>query len=232
MPRTATLGRRGRLRGSPARSRAPLRVAGCGLSGPRAALPLILSIAACSSPQPPPPAHAPPPARDWSAPADFGGLREEYGERRDFFEICEADRPLREWFERGNDGDWESVVTSSRAWLSHCPVDIDAHFVSAVALSQLDREAEAQEHARWFRGLLASVLGSGDGRTPHTAYAVISIPEEYAVLRALRLEFKQQALLDGRIDALTVEGASGRTTLYFDPAAHFRRLARELGKGR
>jgi hypothetical protein len=199
-------------------------------SAPRATLPLILSIAACASPQPTAP--APPPPRDWSAPADFGLLREEYGERRDFFEICEADRPLREWFERGDDGDWESVVTSSRAWLSHCPVDIDAHFVCAVALSRLDRESEAERHTRWFRGLLASVLGSGDGRTPKSAYSVISIPEEYAVLRALRLEFKQQALIDGRIDALTVEGASGRVTLYFDPAAHFRRLARELGEGR
>jgi hypothetical protein len=169
--------------------------------------------------------------QSWSDQVNFGDLREQYGERGDFSQICEADRPLREWFELADEGKWERVLAVAQPWLDHCRVDIDAHFISAVALSELKRNIEFQQHIYWFRGLVDSVLESGDGRTPETAYVVISVPEEYAVLRALRIQpTGQQMLLHGGIDAISVEDESGRSTVYFNPAAHFRRLAREFGE--
>ncbi len=79
---------------------------------------------------------------------------------------------------------------------------------------------------RWYRGLVESVLASGDGKSPQTAFTVISVGEEYAILRALNLRVESQALIEGHIDALTVEGEHGESTIYFNPAAHFRRLER------
>lgn len=198
----------------------------------RRSLLAILLIVACatppaSSPGPDGARASPPP--DWSAPVDFGHLRAAYGERADFFQVCENGRSERTWFELVSNARWEDVLTLSRAWLSHCPVDIDAHLVTAAALTKLSRENEAEPHTRWFRGLVGSVLASGDGRTPETAWVVISVAEEYSVLRALRLDIKKQALVEHKIDALTVESPSGTGTVYFDPAAHFRRLTRELG---
>lgn len=192
------------------------------------AIPLVLACG--SSPPSPPqlPTREPPQSSDWSEPADFRRLREEYGDRHDFHEVCESERPVREWFELANSARWADVLTRSQLWLSHCPVDIDAHFITAVALFELGRDSEAQQHVRWFRGLLDSVLSSGDGRSVQTAYVVISIPEEYAVLRALRLRLQEQALVDGAIDAMTAQGPNGSVTVYFNPAAHFRRLDREL----
>jgi hypothetical protein len=167
----------------------------------------------------------------WPDQVDFGVLREQYGERDDFYQICEADRPLREWFELADEGNWERVLAVSLPWLDHCRVDIDAHFISAVALSELKRDIESRQHIYWFRGLVNSVLESGDGRTSETAYVVISVPEEYAVLRTLRIQpTGQQMLLGGGIDAISVEDEGGRSTVYFNPSAHFRRLAREFGE--
>jgi len=206
------------------------RQASVGLRRSLLAIPLIVACASPPASVPEPDTGGPSQSPDWSAPVDFGSLRAAYGERTDFSEACESDRTVRDWFELGSSARWEEVLTQSRAWLSHCQVDIDAHFVAAVALAQLGREGEAQQHVRWFRGLVDSVLGSGDGRTPQTAWVVISIAEEYAVLRAHRLEFKRQTLVDHRIDAMTVEGPNGTVTLYFDPAAHFRRLASDLGE--
>ncbi len=76
---------------------------------------------------------------------------------------------------------------------------------------------------------MGSVLTSGDGETPETAYVVISIPEEYSVMRALRFDYESQLLLDGGIDALTAVDAYGKAiTVYFSPEAHWRRLARKF----
>jgi Domain of unknown function (DUF4919) len=173
-------------------------------------------------PVPEPPEAASPPAAPPSV--DFAGLRALYGERRDFYEICEQDRPLETFFKLTGAQRWEELLAASQAWVEACPVDIDAHLFSGMALSKLGRVAESEEHRRWYRGLVESVLASGDGDSPETAYVVISVPEEYAVLRALGLRFQEQSLLEGGIDMMTVESESGTARIFFNPAAHFRRF--------
>jgi Domain of unknown function (DUF4919) len=168
----------------------------------------------------------------WDDPSpEFSRMRAELGERDDFSALCERDRPLRALFDAANQERWERVLDLSLPWLDQCPIDIDAHLLSAVALQKLGRPEEADPHRRWYRGLVESILASGDGRTPESAFVVISVAEEYSVLRALRLERESQALLDGGIDALQVEAEDGaESTVYFNPAAHFRRLQRMLGE--
>lgn len=160
---------------------------------------------------------------------DFARLRTEYGERDNYFELCEEDRPIQKFVGLANASRWQEVLEISEPWLAHCPIDIDAQLVAAVALKALGRDTEAEEHLRWYRGLVESILGSGDGEAPESAYHVISIAEEYSMLRTFGVRFKEQALVDGEIDALTVEGESGEQVIYFNPASHFRRLERELG---
>lgn len=162
---------------------------------------------------------------------DFTRLRTQYGERDDFRAVCETDRPLHPMIDAANAAHWQDALDTALPWLAHCPVDIDARVVAAMSLTQLGREREADDQKRWFHGLVDSILDSGDGKTKETAFVVISLPEEYSFLRAFGLAVKQQMLVDNRIDALVVADDSGKsTTVYFDPAAHFRRLSRELGE--
>jgi len=168
---------------------------------------------------------------DPSGVADFARLRTEYGDRKDFFEICERNRPLERFIELVNGKGWEQVLAISDPWLQKCPIDIDAHLVTAIALKELGRVAESDHHLRWFRGLVDSIFASGDGRTPSTAFVVISVPEEYSVLRVLRMRRTSQALMRDRIDELTVESDKGvRGVIYFNPAAHFCRMDEQLRK--
>jgi hypothetical protein len=160
---------------------------------------------------------------------DFTKLRTEYGDREDFAVLCEQNRPARQLVEAFNASRWTEALALSLAWTKQCPVDIDARMVSAVSLQQLGREPESAEQKRWYNGLVDSVLASGDGKTPETAFVVISVSEEYAMLHAFGLESRGQALLAGGIDAITAEGESGPSTIYFNPAAHFRRLDRAFG---
>lgn len=182
---------------------------------------LALALAACVAP--------PPPAVDWGRRPDFAALRAEYGAKDDFGELCEQHRPMREadqLFERER---WSALVALTDRWLARCPVDMDAHMVRTIGLERLSRREEAQDHREWARGLLEAVLATGDGQSAETAYAVISVFEEYAVLRMLGYQPKSQALLEGRIDALTAERAGETTTIYFDPAASFARMMKQLG---
>ncbi len=77
-----------------------------------------------------------------------------------------------------------------------------------------------------------SVVASGDGQNTETAYEVISIAEEYDALMMFGLEKKSQALIPGPVmyDEITATTEDGQEVrIYFNPAAHFKRLDRMLG---
>lgn len=191
--------------------------------------PLILlaaSLAGCAS-SPSTSAKAPlnshtPLANPFSV--DFDRLRADFGARSDFAEICERDRPLHQLADLVIQKDWNTIVVTSEPWLQRCPVDIDAHLIRAVALKELKRPTESEHHMNWFRGLVDSVLTSGDGRTPQTAFLVISVAEEYSILRVLRVRPKRHMTLSSGVDELVVEIDGVAGTLYFSPVAQARRL--------
>ena len=155
---------------------------------------------------------------------DFDRLRGEFGARTDFAEICERDRPLHQLADLVIQKDWNTIVVTSEPWLQRCPVDIDAHLIRAVALKELKRFTESEHHMNWFRGLVDSVLTSGDGRTPQTAFVVISVAEEYSILRVLRVRPRRHMTLSSGVDELIVEIDGVAGTLYFNPVAQARRL--------
>ena len=155
---------------------------------------------------------------------DFDRLRAEFGARSDFAEICERDRPLHQLAELVIQKDWNTILATSEPWLQRCPIDIDAHLIRGVALKELKRLPEAEHHLNWFRGLVDSVLTSGDGKTPQTAFVVISVAEEYSILRVLRVRPRRHVTLSSGIDELVVEIDGVAGTLYFNPTTHARRL--------
>ena len=170
---------------------------------------LVLAIAAGA-------AHANPPARDWSEPPDFEALRAEYTARADFDTLCAAARPLTEAFADMQAERWSDLLAVTGPWTERCPVDLEAHSLRAVALGQSGRLDEADAQNMWARGLFEMVLASGDGKTPATAYQVISEFEEYAMLRMFRYAPKRQATEPNGVDALTVLIEGEEQTLYFE----------------
>ena len=166
---------------------------------------------------------------DWMELPDFDELRLSYGERDDLMEACERDRPLREAFEALEARDWQTVIQLSDSWLARCMVDIDFHHLRAVALAELERTSESAQQLRWRDGLVDSVLRSGDGKTAETAWIVISVREEYSILREFGMQRKSQALTRERLDKIEAELDGEIVTLFFNPEAHFRRLERRRG---
>ncbi len=105
---------------------------------------------------------------------------------------------------------------------------VKGHFVNSRAHMTLDMAYEKigeQEKASFYYliayGLIQSILASGDGKSPKTAYQVIAVSEEYVITDVLGYKVKKQSLLDhegSSYDMLDVTNVKTEeeTTIYFN----------------
>ena len=164
---------------------------------------------------------------DWSQLPDFIALRQEMGESADFYSTCESNEQPesnKQIIAHLKSEDWEAAARSAEVRLQACPVDIEMHAYASAALEKLDRGPEAQQHIDWYNGLIDSVLESGDGKTPETAFVTISVMEEYAILRAFRLKRKSQSLVGTRDLFVVTDSSDEESEIYFYPELHWKRM--------
>ena len=115
-------------------------------------------------------------------------------------------------------------------------LDLDAQYVSASCQARLGDASKAAFHKAVFLGLLDAILSTGDGKSTGTAYAVLSVPEEYTVTGYLGLRPTGQALVrsDGHaFDRLDVASTKpgGPASLYFNVDVPLAWLNRSLSRG-
>ncbi len=92
-------------------------------------------------------------------------------------------------------GDCPTATARAAEILEINYVNIDAHLGTALCHKR-DGNAERERLSlAVFRGLVISVLKSGDGKSPATAYVVISVDEEYAAMQALGVKLERQLLV-------------------------------------
>lgn len=100
-------------------------------------------------------------------------------------------------------------------------VNIDAHLGAHLCHKKDGNTERERQEVMVFRGLVTSVLRSGDGRSPATAMVVITTDEEYAAMQALGVKMERQLLVrEGASSFDLIEAtklSSGeKVTLYFN----------------
>jgi hypothetical protein len=179
------------------------------------------------------PPGAPLPAFTLADSTDFDALRDAWGRRMDYRALCETSLPTPAWAEAEQAKDFAKAYDIAAKWLASCPVVERVHMWAYGDAKQLGDSARMDIHKRWYQGLIKSVLKTGDGKTPETAWKTISVAEEYAVLQYFGLVRGTQALVmhPVMVDKLTAKPIAGGdpVDLYFNPELHFARLARALG---
>jgi hypothetical protein len=90
--------------------------------------------------------------------------------------------------------DYKSAKSKAEKALNDDYIDMDAHVAALLAYKGLGDASKESFHKAIYLGLVNSILNSGDGKTPETAYIVISTHEEYVALRALGLQPAGQSL--------------------------------------
>jgi hypothetical protein len=223
----------------------------------------LVAFAACAGRQragaPPPPAAAPPArggddaayyrqARAWLAAGDLTRVK-----GLDFRRVrrgsmllnfvagagkdSELDRALNAAIASGDDA---RILATARQLLDQDTAYGPAHLVAGTILRQQGNGALADLHLAFANGMLDSILASGDGRSPASAFVVFHVREEYEVARVLRAEVREQSLRhhgDRAYDMLTVRRlpASGdgppegpERQMYFDVTELFAMEGRGL----
>jgi len=129
--------------------------------------------------------------------------------------------------------DHAGAATAAEIVLRKKFVDIAAHRIAAMSYAELEKKDKSEFHNKIYRGLIDSVLASGDGSSPEKAYVVIATDEEYEVLDHLKVRSDKQALLMqkgehfDRLDG--IDKATKKTkTLYFNVSISFRALGKLL----
>jgi hypothetical protein len=99
-------------------------------------------------------------------------------------------------------------------------IEVNANMVAHIAYRETGDTERAAFHRFMADGLLASIKSTKDGKTPETAFEVISVSEEYGLMRSLELRPIKQSLINDKghfLDALVVlDKANQESTVYFN----------------
>jgi hypothetical protein len=114
---------------------------------------------------------------------------------------------------------FDKVLESAEKILASNYLDMNGHFGCFVAHRELGHADKAAYHRYLFEGLLNSIRKSGDGKTPETAFVVISTDEEYVLFNYLGLRPTGQALINEKghsYDKMTaVDPKTNETVVYY-----------------
>ncbi len=159
---------------------------------------------------------------------DYGRLRLSYMDSPEYKQALDTSDAAKAMLEALNAKDYPTALTQAETVLKSNYVNIEAHFVAFVANHELGATDKAEFYRAVFRGLIASIRSSGDGKSPATAWVVISVDEEYAVLRVLGLRPSGQSLMNQNghsYDVMKAKSDDGaEQTFYFNvdiPFKHY-----------
>jgi hypothetical protein len=82
-------------------------------------------------------------------------------------------------------GDFEAAFASASRALERNYASLVAHFDAMIACKSLHRNDEAILHEKLVNALADSIRISGDGKTPRTAWQVVTAPEEYVFVSSI-----------------------------------------------
>ena len=83
--------------------------------------------------------------------------------------------------------DFDGAIAAAKKVLALNYLDIDAHIVCDLSYRMASNAIAAEPYHQMAIRLLGSIYQSGDGASPETAYQIIAVREEYAVLNTLGL---------------------------------------------
>ena len=107
--------------------------------------------------------------------------------------VADAEKTCSDLMKRKS---FAAAVEEAERGLRGDKYNIDLLIAKAAALRALDKTAQADEVRQQWTALMDSILLSGDGKDFATAFRVISVDEEYSVLRVMQIERVNQALVE------------------------------------
>ncbi len=95
-----------------------------------------------------------------------------------------------------NDKQYDTALKNAQSILNKNYIDIDSHLVSQAIYKEMNNSDKSDFHGFVAAGLVKSILDSGDGKSPETAYLVIDVREEYVIMWDLGFKLERQFLME------------------------------------
>jgi len=127
---------------------------------------------------------------------DFARLRLSYVESPERKRAKDTSGAQKAMFAAMQAKDYSKALKEAETVLASEYVNIDAHMVASVAAKHTGADDKADFHRAVATGLIDSIRHSGDGKSAKTAWVVISVDEEYSMLRAFGLRPSGQSLVN------------------------------------
>ena len=153
---------------------------------------------------------------------DFTALRMAFTETKDYSydgpEKAEKEKFLKPF----NDKNYKEALKQAEKFLEKNYVEANAHYVAYNSAKELKDDKKAEFHKTILLGLLNSIQNGNDGLSAKTPFSVITIDEEYTILRFLGYQFGGSQSLqhtDGHtFDVLTAKNTktNQEAKLYFN----------------
>lgn len=125
---------------------------------------------------------------------DFGKLRMDFAATKNYsysgLDAAERGRMLKLLA----DQDYKAALKIAEKVLETNYVNPNAHYVAYISNRELKNADKAAFHKTVLLGLLESIKGKNDGQSAKTPFYVITIEEEYAVIRFLGYVVSSQSL--------------------------------------
>ena len=160
----------------------------------------------------------------------FTKLRMGYANLANFSPMWKLEAEREAVMDAYKSGNYEKFLSVSKEWLSKCPVDASVHRLRAHVCADKNAFDGYFSHMHFYYGLLASIAESGDGRAPETAMKVISVAEEYYVLRHIGATLIKQSLVDGGFDMMECEMDGEKITFFFNVSIALNAIGKEVGE--
>ncbi len=116
--------------------------------------------------------------------------------------------------------DFHRVLCYTNQILTDFPFNIEQIYITGIAYDKLGIKDSSIIWFNKYDKLIRTIMASGDGKTPKTAFIVTKITDEYSILNALGLQFTGQALINKKrksYDLMNVaQNEYGIDKLYFD----------------
>jgi hypothetical protein len=155
---------------------------------------------------------------------DYGLLREAYVKSPDYDPYSVKILPLvHEMGTAASRSDFEATLALAKRIIAASFIVIDAHLYAAVCYDQLGQPEEAKREREIGHGLVKAILSTGDGKSPETAFTVVTVAEEYSMLLIMKARRVRQALIRqgghsyDRLDVAPLSAAENKTAP--EPAA-------------
>ena len=159
-------------------------------------------------------------AKQKDASVNFTELRNAFYESKNYnpYAPMMAYRPMNAALAQKN---YDQALQIAESVLAKNFVEINAHMTAQIAYQETGKTEKAEFHKFMVEGLLNSIKGSGDGKSPEKAFEVISVNEEYGLIRSLGLKPTSQALAENKghsYDVITVidPQTNKESQLYFN----------------